>query len=203
EGASRRGARRDRGIGFPRARRDGDPRGGSDAMMLPFPEYAPDIADYNGAFTRTAPNVVPRGDGYGPFKAHAVYSSALPAACRGFFYARRTDGTVVVFAGTSTRLYLMSNTDFSWSDVSKGGAAYTALSSTAQWQFAQFGNLVIAAQPNVPPQAFDLTSPTAFVDLGGSPPQAGGVAPVRRLLVPFNPFNQPPPPHLAGLDPPP
>jgi len=169
-------------------------------MMLPFPEYAPDIADYNGAFTRTATNVVPRGDGYGPFKGHAVYSSALPAACRGFFYARRTDGAVAVFAGTSTRLYLMSNTDFSWSDVSKGGAAYTALSSTAQWQFAQFGNLVIAVQANVPPQVFDLSSASAFADLGGSPPQAGGVAVVGRFLVLFNLLSNPYRVQWSGLN---
>src|SRR5262249_10671817 len=100
-------------------------------MMLAFPEYAPDIADLNGAFTKTAIKVRPRGHGYGRFKAHAAYSSALPAACRGFFYARKTDGSIIVFAGTSTRLYVMSNTDFSWSDVSKGGVAYTTLASTS------------------------------------------------------------------------
>src|SRR5262249_13814528 len=161
--------------------RDGDPRGGSDAMMLPFPEYAPDIADYNGAFTRTATNVVPRGDGYGPFKAHAVYSLALPAACRGFFYARRTDGTVAGFAGPASALHLMSNTDFSWSDVPKGGRPSPALSSPAQWQSAQFGTLVIAVRANVPPRVFAPPSPPAFPDPGGPPPQAGGVAVVGRF----------------------
>jgi hypothetical protein len=50
----------------------------------------------------------------------------------------------VVFAGTSTKLYQLSNTDFSWTDVSKGGGSYTALPSSDHWQFAQFGNLVIA-----------------------------------------------------------
>lgn len=169
-------------------------------MMLSFPEYAPDIADYNGAFTKTATNVVPRGDGYGPFKAHAVYSSALPAVCRGFFYARRTDGSIAVFAGTSTRLYLMSNTDFAWSDVSKGSLAYTTLSSTTQWQFAQFGNLVIAVQANVPPQVYDLSSSSAFADLGGSPPQAGGVAVVGRFLVLFNLLSNPYRVHWSGLN---
>jgi hypothetical protein len=169
-------------------------------MMLAFPEYAPDIADYNGAFTKTATNVVPRGDGYGPFKAHAVYSSGIPAACRGFFYARKTDGTVAVFAGTSTRLYLMSNTDFTWSDVSKGGSAYTGLSSAAQWQFAQFGNFVIAVHANVPPQVFDLSSSTAFADLSGSPPQAGGVAVVGRFLVMFNLLSNPYRVQWSGLN---
>src|SRR5262249_3521345 len=68
------------------------------------------------------------------------------------------------------------------------------------WQFAQFGNLVIAVQANVPPQVFDLTSPTAFADLGGAPPQAGGVAGARRFLVPVHPFSHPPLGPVAGLD---
>jgi hypothetical protein len=169
-------------------------------MMLAFPEYAPDIADLNGAFTKTAVNVVPRGDGYGPFKSHAVYSSALPAVCRGFFYARKTDGSIVVFAGTSTRLYVMSNTDFTWSDASKGGVAYTTLASTSQWQFAQFGNLVVAVQANVTPQVYDLSSSSAFADLGGSPPQAGGVAVVGRFLVLFNLLSNPYRVHWSGLN---
>jgi len=169
-------------------------------MMLAFPEYAPDIADLNGAFTKTAINVVPRGDGYGPFKAHAVYSSALPEVCRGFFYARKTDGSIIVFAGTSSRLYVMSNTDFSWLDVSKGGAAYTTLASASQWQFAQFGNLVVAVPANVLPQVYDLSSSSAFADLGGSPPQAGGVAVVGRFLVLFNLLSNPYRVHWSGLN---
>src|SRR5215510_12112039 len=169
-------------------------------MMLAFPEYAPDIADYNGAFTKTATNVVPGDDGYGPFKTHSVYSSELPTACREFFYAGKADGLIVVFAGTSTRLYGISNIDFSSSDVSKGGVAYTTLASTAQWQFAQFGNLVVSVQANVPPQVYDLSSSTAFADLGGSPPQAGGVAVVGRFLVLFNLLSNPYRVHWSGLN---
>ena len=62
-------------------------------MILPFSPYAPDVADYQGASTKVATNVVPRADGYGPFKDQAVYTSALPAACRGYFYARKSDGS--------------------------------------------------------------------------------------------------------------
>ena len=53
------------------------------------------------------------------------------------FFARKRDGSILIFAGTETRLYLMNNTDYSWTDVSKGGSAYSALSSDAHWQFAQ------------------------------------------------------------------
>jgi hypothetical protein len=117
--------------------------------------------------------VIPRGDGYGPFSAFSAYTSALPVACRGAFYALKSDGTVVTFAGTETRLYKLNNTDYTWTDVSNGGSSYSALSSTAQWQFAQTGNFAFATQANAVLQVFDLSSATAFVNALGSPPQAG------------------------------
>jgi hypothetical protein len=39
---------------------------------------------------------------------------------------------------------------------------YSALSSDAQWQFAQFGNLVFATQKNAVLQVYNLASSTAF-----------------------------------------
>jgi hypothetical protein len=48
---------------------------------------------------------VPRGDGYGPFPSLAALSASLGAQCRGAFAAYKTDGSVVVFAATSTDLY--------------------------------------------------------------------------------------------------
>src|SRR5262249_8573657 len=69
------------------------------------------------------------------------------------------------------------------SDVSKAGGSYSALPGANHWQFAQFGNFVIAVQPNTVPQVFDLTVSTAFADLGGSPPQARYIAVVGRFVV--------------------
>jgi hypothetical protein len=151
--------------------------------LLPFPEYRPDIADYRSTTTKTASNVVARGDGYGPFKDHVALTSALPAACRGFFYARKTDGSVAIFAGTSTKLYLLDNTDFTWDDVSQGAGSYSALANNAHWQFAQFGNYVIAVQANVAPQVYEIGTSSAFADLSGSPPQAAYISIVGRFVV--------------------
>src|SRR5438067_1284325 len=152
-------------------------------FLLPFGEYRPDVADYQSSYTKTAQNVVPRGDGYGPWPSFTALTSALAAACRGFFMARKSDGSVAIFAGTSTKLYQLNNTTFAWTDVSAGAGTYSALSATAQWQFAQFNNFVVAVQANAAPQVFDLTSSTAFAALGGSPPQAAYVATVNRFLV--------------------
>ena len=81
--------------------------------LLPWGEYRPDVSDYEGQTTKNINNVVPRGDGYGPFKDFAILSQALRAACRGSFYALKSDGSVAVFAGTSDRLFLANNTDYS------------------------------------------------------------------------------------------
>jgi hypothetical protein len=86
--------------------------------IIPWGAWKPDVSDYNGEHTRRVENVIPRGDGYGPVPNLAEFTQALPAACRGAFLALNTDGTIALFAGTATRLYKMSNTDLSWSDVS-------------------------------------------------------------------------------------
>lgn len=145
--------------------------------------YRPDISDYGGDCTKNILNVTPQGDGYGPFPAFVSYSQALPAACRGAFYALKSDGTVITFAATSTKLYQLNNTDFSWVDVSLGAGSYSALTSTAQWQFAQTGSLVFATQANVVLQVFDLSSSTAFAAALGSPPQAAYITVIGGFLV--------------------
>lgn len=151
--------------------------------LLKWGSFTPDTIDYETATPKQILNVVPRADGYGPFPSVSAYTSALPAACRGGFYALKSDGTVITFAGTSTKLYQLNNTDFSWTDVSKAAGTYSALSAAAQWQFAQTGNLVWATQANAPLQVFDLSSSTAFADGAGSPPQAAYISVVGRFLV--------------------
>ena len=69
--------------------------------IKPFGEYRPDLTDYEGQYSRTIANVVPRADGYGPFNDFTVFTAALAAACRGYFLARKSDGSVTIFAGTA------------------------------------------------------------------------------------------------------
>jgi hypothetical protein len=146
-------------------------------------EYRPDLDDNLSPYTRTLLNVLPRSDGYAPFPGISVLTSTLPAACRGYFYARNGDGSVAVFAGTATKLYKLNGIDLTWVDVSKGGGSYSGLPSTDQWQFGQFNNLVFATQVGTVLQVIDLSGPTAFADALGSPPQARYIAVVGRFLV--------------------
>lgn len=146
-------------------------------------EYKPDLDDNLSASTRTIKNVLPREDGYGPFKDMVAFTQALPGACRGYTYSRNPDGSVSIFAGTANRLYKLDNTNFTWADVSLGGSAYTGLPSTDQWQFAQFNNLLFATQINSALQVFNLSSPSTFVNALGTPPQAKYITIVGRFLV--------------------
>lgn len=150
--------------------------------MLNFGPYQPDLAS-TGGNAEIITNAVVRADGYGPFKSFVAFTQALPAACRGFFFARRTDGSIAVFAGTSTELYLLNNTTFAWDKVSKGGGPYSGLVSTSNWQFAQFNDIVIAVQVNTAPQKYTLASGGNFADLGGSPPSASFVSIVGFFVV--------------------
>ena len=148
---------------------------------LPFGEYRPDISNLDGTALATIRNVVPRADGYGPFQSLETFTDELPAACRGYFKARNSDGTVTIFAGTVDELYKLDNTTLTWDLVSK--ATYTDLPEQAQWRFAQFNNYVIAVQANTDPQYWLLGTSTEFDDLGGSPPAAAEVTVVGRFVV--------------------
>jgi hypothetical protein len=46
--------------------------------LLAFGDFRPDVSDYEGQATRNIQNVIPRGDGYGPFPSFSAYTSALP-----------------------------------------------------------------------------------------------------------------------------
>lgn len=104
--------------------------------LLPFGDYRPDVSDYEGKSTKNILNVIPRGDGYGPFPSFSAYTSALPAACRGAFYALKSDGTVVTFAGTSDRLYQLDNSTYTWKPVSKV-QALTSISNASPAVFTK------------------------------------------------------------------
>lgn len=152
--------------------------------LAPWGEYRPDVSDLDQGISQNILNVLPRGDGYGPFPSAQAFTSALAGQCRGYFCARKTtDNTVVIFACTSTRIYKLDNTLLTWTDVSKGGSAYTPVNTDANWTFAQFNNTVIACQANTAPQKFDITSASAFSDVSGSPPQAAYVTVINRFAV--------------------
>lgn len=88
--------------------------------LLPWGTWTPDTVDFESQTqAHDILNVYPRGDGYGPWPSFAAATQALFSACRGAFYALKSDGSVQVFAGTASGLYQLNNTDFSWKPVSR------------------------------------------------------------------------------------
>jgi hypothetical protein len=153
------------------------------AALLTIGEYRPDVSDHNAAYTASVSNVLPRGDGYGPFFDANVFSDALGARCRGLFFGTKSDGTIKIFAGTADRLYTLDNTTLTWTDASAGGSAYSTVPTEGLWSFAQFNDKIIATQPNDDVQVFDIDTDTEFANLAGSPPRASYVSVVNRFLV--------------------
>jgi len=151
--------------------------------LLPFGEFRPDVSDINGQYTAAVNNVVPRMDGYGPFKDLEAFTEALAARCRGAFIATKSDGSIKIFAGTATKLYVLDNTDLTWSDASQSSGTYSTLNDQERWEFAQFNDKVIAVQQNAAPQVFDVDSDTEFADLSGTPPQAAHIAIINSFVV--------------------
>ena len=86
--------------------------------LVEFPEYAPDVSPLGQAESQVIYNVVPKGDGYGPVQELMPYTDALPGSCRGYFYGRRVDGSISIFAGTENDLWMMNNTTLAWDKVS-------------------------------------------------------------------------------------
>lgn len=152
--------------------------------VLFFSEYRPDVSDYEGNSSQDISCVVPRGDGYGPFPNFSAFTVALPANCLGSFAARKQDGSIAIFAGTATKLYMLSNTNGTWTDVSRSGGTYNTVPSGAIWKFAQFNNFVVATQANDVLQQYNLLSSTNFANIADSNcPQCAYVTVVNSFLV--------------------
>jgi len=143
-------------------------------MFLPIAEFRPDSASLNTPYSDEIRNVLPADGAYVPMPAFHIFSQPLPEKPLGAIAVRGLDGTVAIFAGTTTKLYRLNNTDLSWVDVSRTGAAYAA-SAQAKWSFAHFGSYIIAVNNNDAPQVFQLGQSSRFRALGGNPPRAGMV----------------------------
>ena len=143
-------------------------------MLIPAAEFRPDVASLNAEYTDELRNVLVADGSYIPAPGFNSFSDPLPAKPLGRISVKRIDGGVSLFAGTSTKLYLLNNSTFAWDDVSKPETTYAA-SEEAQWSFAAFGNFVIAVNENDDPQVYEIGADTTFRNLGGSPPRAGVV----------------------------
>src|SRR5262249_4281976 len=154
--------------------------------MIPIGAWQPDLPDFENPGALEAKNVIPDRAGYRPLPSLVAAGSALGAMetrVQGAILARGQGGTVANFAGTVGKLYRWDNAGVAWIDVSRvtGGAYGTP--ADGGWSFAQFGDLVIAANGVDGPQKYTIGSGGNFAPLGGTPPVARFVATVRDFVV--------------------
>ena len=164
--------------------------------LIHFGQYLPDLPDLNNPGVTVAKNVFPAANGYDPWPTLQAFSDALTARPRGGFFATDKDGNVRVYAGDATKLYELA--DAAWSNVSQGGGsdAYS-LAEEETWEFAKFGEKILAcsgvnadtAIPNTNDIQIITMGGSAFADLGGTPPQARHIAAVRDFIVVGNTWD--------------
>ena len=147
-----------------------------------FGEWTPDQPNL-GSGRADALNVIPTAKGYRPLPSLSALSNAADARLRGIFPAKQSDGSVKLFAGNGTKLYLFGAGDSDLDNVSKSGN-YT-LTGDEPWRFVQFGNIVIAASNSQILQSYTLGSSSLFADVSGAP-TAKYIAVVRDFVMTAN-----------------
>jgi hypothetical protein len=104
------------------------------------------------------------------FTAGTTYYVKTVLTANTFTLSATAGGTAINTASTGTGTHSITS-------------IYSSLVTSAQWQFAQTGNLVFATQANTVLQVFDLSADSAFSSSLGSPPQAAYITVVGRFLV--------------------
>ena len=130
--------------------------------MNKFIGFKPDIDPVTPGVITDCDDLLPTIRGFKSMPAPvSTLLPALAAAAVGAAVVVKLDGTSRMFAGTTTKLYESASS--SWTDRSKGGAAYSA---GTFWRFAQFGNDTLAVNKA---EIVQQSSTAAFSDVTNSP----------------------------------
>ena len=145
-------------------------------------EWTPDTPQHTRSKISTLSNMMPDTYAYTSVPSFKAISSAIiedgkPAKITGSASFVSQDGVVHTFAGTNKKLYRLERAD--WVDVSIEGG-YNGLDNT--WQFAMYGNYVIATNYNDPIQLYDLSKTTKFEVMSSSAPRARTIAVANEFL---------------------
>lgn len=133
------------------------------------------------AHAKAVTSLLPSGHTY---KSEAPQSAASTNGANeptSHFMCWSRAGAPYFFVGDYSKLWLLNQSGMSFDDVSNASTDYLA-SRDLPWQFAQFGNRVIAVSKNTTPQYYDLGVSSLFADLPGTPPKARAIAQVRDFI---------------------
>lgn len=158
---------------------------------LTFGEYLPDLPSIVNPGLTMAKNTVTDSAGYSGISGLSNISAftALATRPRGGIAITDPAGNPYNFAGTDTKLYRLFDSTF---DASRAtGGMYNATEDT-RWEFVNFGNVVVAVNPNDDSQYYTLGTSTAFDQLGNttsSAPRAAHAGVVGSFLMLGNTFD--------------
>ncbi len=137
-------------------------------MIIKFGDYVPDGAPIsNGQALAVATNVYPRATGeYGGVNALAAYTNALSSRAMGAITIVDSTFAASNFAGDTSALYKLSTA--TWGDVSRSAGPY-ATASTGRWEFAQYGDRVLATNYADYLQSYVSGTSSVFADITAAP----------------------------------
>jgi len=137
-------------------------------------DFRPDAPLLQGGFNASSyaggpQGVINAGERYAPFKAYAAFTttSGIGDTALGLFSFKASNNTYYTFGGIDDALKRVSGT--TWDDVT--GAPY-GTSVGYRWQFAAFGDRVIATNGTDVVQSYLAGTDTDFSVMSGSPPLA-------------------------------
>lgn len=140
--------------------------------------WEPDRAPHLTEGLVTASGVYPIANGYAPLPSFAAaVNGTLAATCIGAA-AYRAAGTVRIFAGTTSNIYLY-DAGTGWGSI-KGSLTSNA---TVGYRFVNYNDLLLITNGVDPIQQFDPGSPSATTDLDASAPDARFLAVVRGYVI--------------------
>ena len=154
-------------------------------VKVPVGEWLPDQPTFMNPGATVAKNVIPRISSYSSFPTVSQFSdNALDAYCRGAIAGKDQSGNTFIYAGDTSQLYRLVSTSFSDASRSGTGSTAYALATQDRWEFAQFGNTIVATQVTDNVQGTQVGSST-FSDLITSTlkPKAKHVGIVRDFVV--------------------
>lgn len=154
-------------------------------MAVLFAEWRPDLPALGNGAT-VAKNVFPSGASYRQVLSFTNAITALAARVQGATSARAADGITYNYAGTETKLYELSASSSTWTD--RSGATYSC-GAVEFWQFAKFGNYMVAANIDDPIQYTTIGAGSNFGNLSASAPQCRHLAVVRDFLITGNTWD--------------
>lgn len=145
---------------------------------IPFGEWLPDLPPLENQGALEALNCIPELNSYRSMNSLSPFSDAINNPALGSFWLQGSDNVIYNFVGNATRLYQLTQNNTVWSNVSAREYA-----TADNWEFAKFGDRVLATNINEPIQYYDAGAAPGFANLPGSPPQCARIATVRDFVV--------------------